>query len=266
MRCQKPRKQWWRLRTYLCLEGSLPAGDDSISEKAWMDVSVDVASGEPLLSDSQAFDTLISEPRGTSFTGASLSDPSAASPLDKSFFQAAGRELAVLRVCETNSPIRQLENQADYFYFSGHGLHSGGMLANETSVLFGYFDVTNHWNKDLDCVILAACSVLDIGDYNQNFADQGSLSSPGIAWATTGPRYLLGYNYAAPGDKSGTPSEIVSYWVSHHLSDGIINAWMDANRQKRAWNACAIDTQLRKYYYFRKGVFPTQRVVERKDF
>ena len=253
--------------SYLCTQGFLPSGPDFVSEKAWMDVSVDKTTSLPSISDSLAFNTLVSAPRGICFNGGSLINAPPASASSKSFFQAAGRELAVIRVCETNSPIRQLENQADYFYFSGHGLHSGGMLANETSVLFGYTDVTNHWDKDLDCVIFAACSVLDIGDYNHNFTGSGVSASPGIGWATTGPRYLLGYNYAAPGDKSGVPAEIVSYWVSHHQSDGIINAWMDANRQKMAWNSCAIDTVLGEYHYFKKGFLShSKKVVNRGDW
>lgn len=49
-------------------------------------------------------------------------------------------------------------------------------------------------------------------------------------------------------------------------SDGIIEAWMNANRQHKAWNACAIDTLLGKYYYFRGKCFHSLRLVERKDW
>lgn len=111
--------------------------------------------------------------------------------------------------------------------------------------------VTNlYWDRDLECVIIAGCSVLDINDYGGKFPGTDHLRSPGISWCSLGPRYFLGYNYMAPGDSSGAPAQIISSWISHKDSEGIVEAWMNANKEHGAWYACAIHPS--GYTYFKK--------------
>ena len=128
-------------------------------------------------------------------------------------------------------------NQADYFYYSGHGLHMFAMVDN-----YSPEDVAGYWKKDLDCVIFAGCSVLDINDYNNHFAldPEDHVASPGRKWAKTGPSVFLGYNHKAPLDSSGAPAKIASAWVSNRTSMGDVDAWMKANDNMRGRNACAI--------------------------
>jgi hypothetical protein len=73
-------------------------------------------------------------------------------------------------------------------------------------------DVTGQWNRDLDVVVFAGCSVLDINDYNDNFLD--TYPTPGQAWAETGPQFLLGYKNSAPFDSQGSDT-IIAYWLAY---------------------------------------------------
>ena len=151
----------------------------------------------------------------------------------------------------------------DYFYYSGHGSHAtGGLTGNLTPSM-----VTNYWTRDLDCVILAGCSVLDINDYNNNFGGSGHLASPGKMWCQTGVGTLLGYCGRAPADLNNVSSAIITSWVSRRGSMGDIDAWMKANADNHAWNACAI-VKGEKYTYFHKIVkgFWKRRNVEKKDW
>ena len=144
-------------------------------------------------------------------------------------------------------------NQADYFYYSGHGHHKWGMVdAFEPSVIAG------HWRKDLDCVIFAGCSVLDINDYNNNFLNsegewdpEDHAASPGKLWESKGPNVLLGYNYTSPGDAGGAPARIANSWRANRVAVGDVEAWMAANADNRAWHACAI-IKGDRYLYFKK--------------
>ena len=138
-------------------------------------------------------------------------------------------------------------NQADYFYYSGHGHHSTGNLQGD----FSPESVQQYWNQDLSAVILAGCSVLDINDYNKNFSGDEHNFSPGKRWERTGPQYLLGYNGSAPGDQGGAPARIVTRWISMRNVYGDAGAWMEANAKNRAWNACAI-VKGQKYLYFQR--------------
>ena len=103
------------------------------------------------------------------------------------------------------------------------------------------------------CAILAGCSVLDINDYNNYYIDdeQSHTASPGKAWEQTGPGILLGYNYSAPGDAGGAPARIMQSWVANRDSLGDVEAWMKANADNNAWNACAI-VKGQKYVYFKR--------------
>ena len=112
---------------------------------------------------------------------------------------------------------RQIMNQSDVFYYSGHGLHRWG-VADE----FNPVEISDYWKKDLNCVIFAGCSILDINDYNNNYLDHEGIwdqddhvASPGKLWELTGPNVLLGYNYVAPLDSSGAPERIIRSWEDY---------------------------------------------------
>lgn len=218
--------------------------------------SVDTAS-EPspqnslsTLDDSRTFlGYPMAEFRGWATASGNLSGNPVQSPLDLTFMQSAGMELIQTTLDARTSPRRQIMNQADIFYFSGHGLHSSGMLRFGDNGCAAS-DLSGYWDRDLECVIIAGCSVLDINDYGGKFPGTDHLRSPGISWCSLGPRYFLGYNYMAPGDSSGAPAQIISSWISHKDSEGIVEAWMNANKEHGAWYACAIHPS--GYTYFKK--------------
>ena len=227
--------------------GLLPENDnDGVNEMAWMDI-VEMAGQS--YADSEAFSTLGYQFRGkaTSDSTKTIESTPPNSVPSESFFKAAGCEVVTTGYCGFTSPKRQIMNQADIFYYSGHGHHD----SNDLSGGFNPAMAANKWDKDLSCVILAGCSVLDINDYNNNYDDDphSHQMSPGKAWEQTGPGVLLGYNYSAPGDAGGAPTRIVQSWMSNRGSLGDVGAWMQSNADNRAWNACAI-VKGQKYVYF----------------
>lgn len=190
------------------------------------------------------------------------------------FLKAAGVVYVEAVAGDKVSQIRQLQDQADTMYVSGHGNHRTG------TVLGGEMDpsaVKPYWNQDLDTVIIAGCSVLDINDYNNFFtAERGyneadHNASPGEIWATTGPKLLFGYNAAAPLDHNvGDPNytkEIITKFLQSNEPDPV-KRWMYANRDValahgeapdnldftkpsgRPWNACAIDMRGGGVYWY----------------
>ena len=118
---------------------------------------------------------------------------------------------------------------------------------------YGPSAFSGRWNKDLDCLVVSGCSILDINDYNNNFAldAEDHVASPGKLWEAVGPNLMLGYNYYAPADEGGAPARIVRSWAGSRGELGDVVAWMNANRANNAWNACAI-VKGQKYVYFEK--------------
>ena len=230
-----------RTRAQLVELGLLPSQDeDGVDEMAWIDVPTTEVQD---LSDSEAFSELGYAFRGKA-TEASTVDLEASPPVSarsKSFFKAAGCEVVSVAYGGVQSPMRQIMNQADVFYFSGHGNHDTNALQGglKPSMLQGC------WGRDLDCAILAGCSVLDI-----NFKNASHFVSPGKVWEQVGPQTLLGYAYKAPGDKGGAPTRIIRSWIANRAALGDTDAWMKANADNKAWNACAIEKG-EKYIYFK---------------
>ena len=229
--------------------GVLPSQEsDSVAEKAWYDTGFDTAASAPNLLDGHAFDAgMTAESRGkcTQAIYGGLDNTPPNSPLDKSFFVAGGIEVITAECCMGISDKRQLMNQADYFYYSGHGwILTGEVYPGGPS------DVTGYWDKDLDIVIFAGCSVLDINDYNNNTNGAAHLASPGKLWEPTGPSLFLGYNWKAPTDLQNSDS-IISTWLQNRSGLGDVDAWRDANSNSNGRNACAIEANL-NYYYFHK--------------
>ena len=148
-----------------------------------------------------------------------------------------------------------LQDQADWFYISGHGSHTAGTLCGVAAV-----DVD--WNKDLQWVFMAGCSVCDIDDLNGNYDDG---ESPGEDWATTGPDYFLGYNWFAPADDhSGDPmftAKIIEKYFQHRVYYTYWESWKRANEDMAGgwsdspYNACFIRVTDSTYFYFDRGLY-----------
>ena len=104
----------------------------------------------------------------------------------------------------------------------------------------------------IEGAIIAGCAVLDINDYNGHYEGDEHNFSPGKGWEQTGTAVLLGYNWYAPLDDTGKPVQIVLSWKANRGTLGDVGAWMKANADNNAWNACAIIKDSR-YLYHKKG-------------
>ena len=248
--------------------GLVPQSDeDGVNEMASYDVGSLAGNDGSNINDSFAFFGLAYQYRGLASNEQTmtLESPRANAPLSKSFFQAAGAERIVVSYCDSQSATRQIMNQSDYFYYSGHGYHDFGIVDE-----YEASDVISHWDRDLQCVIFAACSILDINDYNGNYAlnPQSHDASPGKTWENVGPAVLLGYNYVAPADASGRPQKVIEEWIGMRGGIGDVLAWMNANALWGNANACAIEKDL-KYTYFKKsrnGWFVKVQSVNKEDW
>ena len=246
IRISKPRQQLISL-------GLLPSqDDDGVNEMSVYDVGTLGGYKGSDLSDSAAFASLVYQWRGKATNERSLNlrsiPPNAM--LSKTFFKAAGCEVLEVVYGEIASEQKQIMNQADYFYYSGHGLHKFANIDD-----FEPADVAGFWRKDLDCAVISGCAILDINDYNNNYIldPEDHVASPGKIWENVGPAVLLGYNHEAPADIGGAPARIASSWLTLRGSIGDVDAWMQANADNVAWNACAI-VKNQKYVYFKKIV------------
>ena len=248
--------------------GLLPSQDeDGIDEMAVYDVGSIAGIDGSNLSDSSAFLALGAAERGVA-TGESsqmlTSDPPRAS-LSESFLKAAGCEIMAVTYGGVESNKRQIMNQADILYYSGHGLHKFALLDDYGPSVF-----TNWWNRDLNCLVVSGCSILDVNDYNNNFAldPEDHMASPGKLWENVGPNVMLGYNYYAPADDGGVPARVAHTWVTRRGLLGEVDAWMEANAVNRAWNACAI-VKGQKYVYFEKvlwGFMKRKKEIQKEDW
>jgi hypothetical protein len=251
-------------RSQLISLGVLPSQEsDSVTEKAWYDTGFDTDVSWPNLLDGHAFDNGMSaETRGqcTQAIYGGLDSTPPNSPLDNSFFKAGGVEIITAECCSGVSDKRQLMNQADYFYYSGHGwILTGAVYPGGPS------DVSGYWDKDLNVIIFAGCSVLDINDYNDNTNGAAHLASPGKLWEPIGPEYFLGYNWKAPTDLQNSDS-IISSWLSNRGALGNIEAWRAANDNSNGHNACAIIKNT-SYFYFRRILgIPVWTEVQKADW
>lgn len=240
-----------RTRQQLKSFGLLPQNnDDGVDEMAIYDVGTLNGNDGSNLSDCNAFMEFGADERGVATGDPSLtleSNPPRAH-LSESFLKAAGCEIITVSYAGVDSCRRQIMNQADVLYYSGHGLHKFALLDD-----YGPSTFSGRWNKDLNCLVVSGCSILDINDYNNNFAldPEDHVASPGKLWEAVGPNIMLGYNYLAPADEGGAPARIVRSWAGSRGDLGDVAAWMNANRANNAWNACAI-VKGQKYVYFEK--------------
>ena len=236
----------------------LPENDeDLVNEKAWYDPGSD-GPGDHNLSDGYAFDDGTSdlEPRGRCIVDGDFEDEPPTSPLGKndiSFLQTAGAELLIAQFAAVSSETRQIANQADIFYYSGHGDHHSALLYTDIQKTRSFSASQARWNRELKIAVLAGCSVLDIKNYRlKSFGPstrvkllwRGGATSPGEAWENIGPKFLVGYCWVAPKDTQGTAAIISTFLANVRGGMSIPQAWgtaNDAGSNPYASNACVID-------------------------
>jgi len=232
---------------------------DSFAEYSYCDTATPESAGSNL-ADSHAFAAGISNgasnENGKAEGEGSLDD--LIGKANREFMRHAGVDFIHFSFGGVETEKRQVRNQVEWFYYSGHGSHNSGELL----LLDGNFSASDTvWNKELEAVILAGCSVLDIKDYRARsfgmltyakWLAAGGASSPGAQWETTGPKYLLGYAWAAPLDTQGADSIAADFTAGLNAGKHVITAWRDANDRGIARNACLIDASSSPpiYYYW----------------
>lgn len=194
------------------------------------------------------------------------------------FMQSGGVRLFEINSVSITSNTRQIQNQADWLYFSGHGHHTNGTidlaggidfhpLQTSESVYAAKGDGFAFWHNDLDVLVFSACSVFDIYDYESNYSGLAHIDSPGELWLQTGPKLFMGYNYSAPSDggpsATGSVTKDIVTKLFNPVDPGVVpmtpDAWMKANEAHMAWYACVIDIRNSsgwKYYYFKRFTTP----------
>jgi hypothetical protein len=110
--------------------------------------------------------------------------------------------------------------------------------------------VTDKW-RDVDVVVIAGCSVLDVGSFRaESFGTStmvkrwwaaGGNASPGEKWETKGAKVYLGYAWTAPTDENGGNAIAASFIQELATGKDWIEAWRIANDCDAGRNACAID-------------------------
>jgi hypothetical protein len=227
----------------------------NISSKAWLDMGNNDPSADSNLTDGNAFEEWPIQSRGRSTQYGNLNSMPPNSPMDKSFFQAAGIEIVTVKYAQTISARRQIMNQADVFYYSGHGNHRTATLQGE----FAPDDAMLYWSQGLDCVIISGCSVLDIGNFRAKSFNsrtwlawniRGGDSSPGTQWESKGPKYLLGYCWKAPSDNQGATTIVSSFVSAATTNSSVILSWKQANDSPLGRNACAIDCSVSPHVFW----------------
>jgi hypothetical protein len=195
--------------------------------------------------------------------------PTKTYPSASAFIAAGFEDIAFLYT--QNNMIKHayvhVKNQTEEFYFSGHGSHKCGGVQYKHGDLLLPGELTNHWKDNLKVGILACCSVLDIGEFNDNFFGKldEKIADPGLMWDSlfinnSGFRNnarLLGYNYIAPS--VGYDVRIINeYFKQLQLGknsdmksiESCIEpvAWINANLKESDYDtACAISPE---YYYY----------------
>jgi len=174
---------------------------------------------------------------------------------NKSFLNAGG-SMRLEAIIGNKNDFTMIQYQANILYVSGHqGSNEFLQLGTSSnSKLFGPKDAKD-WKKNLEIVIISGCSVLDIGNLNQNpdWPPEG-IGDPGKKWAKTGPKIFLGYNYKAPSDTQGSVKVIETWYKLYSRGINPIDAWRQANASIGLFgvSACAIDTEKKRYYYLKK--------------
>ncbi|MBR3222497.1 MAG: hypothetical protein IKF72_09745 [Kiritimatiellae bacterium] len=236
-----------KTRQQLISLGLLPENeDDGVDEMAWMDI---VETAGQSLADSDAFSTLAYAFRGkaTRDTSNNLESTPPNSVPSATYMKSAGCEILTVTYGEMSSSRRQIMNQADVFYYSGHGDGAtGGINSGFTPNL-----LSECWKHDLNCAVIAGCSVLNIAGhriksfgmttrFKRWFWNQQD-RSVGAAWEAAANIVFLGYCYTAPLDNQGAVDIATDFAAKVQGGIGYLQAWKEANDRNAGRNACAID-------------------------
>ena len=215
------------------------------------------------------------------------------------FFKTAGLELLSLEVNDTfvtDSGVRNkranllIANQADVLYYSGHGdsktnsIYYINDVNKHTACTVGDFDTKSNWNDDLDVLVIAGCSVLNIRSLTQS-PDLSVDGNNGQVWAEhcmsvdtydgAHLKALCGYYGSAPADltpynDTDLPNNYTTK-IARKFSETLLDnnnysntleAWRDAHEQIiiTRFNWCALDNQ-RNYWYCKDNGFGMREVV-----
>ncbi len=260
--------------------GVLPqAEQDGVKEIAWFDLVKDPTQSN--LSDSQALEAGNSnvpekDKRGRSYKEAKIKT-NGDRPIDKTFVMAGGAQLITAEFAGAPSEKRQLADQADVFYISGHGHYGNGKLEvghydNQGNFvvpsdpvpaedLLGAADMK--WDKDAEVVIVGGCSVFGIQTRKFRFPSMnrkdralfddnypGNDPSPGEVWEFVQPKVKLGYCFTAPTDVQGSAAIASTFQALVTAGQDPVAAWGAANNGTVGVNACAIDTRTSPHQYW----------------
>ncbi len=173
------------------------------------------------------------------------------------FIRSGGYETFVFSFDDGNEKISSklmMKNQADIFYYSGHGWADGSIhngvehFHPETKMEIG------DWNDGMSLAIFSSCSVLDIMNVkNRKFTAIGNFNlSPGEYWAKAAGSEvtLLGYNWSTFEGKppNAFDTRVIRSFIARMGSEPNISAWMSANISNNDASApCAIFNGT--YYY-----------------
>ena len=227
--------------------GLLPQSDeDNVNEMAWIDI---VQTAGQSYADSEAFSALGYAFRGkaTQDTTKTLDSTPPNSAPSETFMKSSGCEVLTVVYGGYLSSKRQVMNQADVLYYSGHGNGATGGINNG----FTPNRLGEYWRKDLDCVVIAGCSVLNIAGHRiksfgmttrfkrwyRNQQDR----SVGTSWENVANIVFLGYCYTAPLDNQGAVDIATDFADKVKGEKGYLEAWKEANDRNAGRNACAID-------------------------
>jgi hypothetical protein len=189
--------------------------------------------------------------------------------------QAAGFERATVTAANY-SEVAFVKNQADILIYVGHGSHADHRIAihgRDWSADEGVdsYEIGGEWREDVSTVMLFACSVLDVNDYNANFNDNywdwkemGPVDRifSGENWSIIrgedGDRITwLGFNAAAPKVFGQNGDNVIKGWAQRWIDAPYdsVEHWHESTYDylDNASNACAIDEG--GYYYWKKWEF-----------
>ena len=260
------------------------AEEEGVKEIAWLDLVKPSPSSS--LADSRAWEAANpsipeKDKRGRSYIEGKIKT-NGDRAIDKSFIIAGGAQLVWAKFAGAPSEKRQLADQADSFYYSGHGHYGDGKLEighyddqsnfvmpphiPAPSEMVGASDMK--WDKDMETIIIGGCSVLGIktgslrypsmtkGDrelWDSSFPN-GTDPSPGTGWESLKPGIKLGYCWSGPSDVPVLKNVIINYQGFVNAGSDPFFSWGRANGSNNAWNACAIDTTKTpyEYWYFKR--------------
>lgn len=188
-------------------------------------------------------------------------------PATEEYFNSGGFETVTIEAYTDHSDAKEVifvKNQADWMIYTGHGWSCPGkvklMNDNMNPDWFGCENI--QWDQDLNGVLLFACSVLDVNDYNNNYPNDNCKEkdnpNPGLKWinqikGTDDLDILLGFNASGPLIVGNGGSNTLEMWRDNWL-DGHhpLNSWYTATASdnKLNENACAINLDKNLYFYW----------------